>query len=296
MDMMNGQLVAMQQQLQTMQERNYQLETQYNILLNEFMGMTKSVLNHDHVLQQVMGYLNTVDAQRRRDSRIVTPFPGNAQQEGQANTQHQPQPPPPEEDDTPASPLLNAAKLMSENHVEALINPKNLEQMNQMSLRAANGTLTTPPPEFFAHANGRPSSRSAPNSATSSTSLRFDNIENLVYPVGINNGIDPMYSEHIHNIPYAMPVKPPEQPEPAAQPQQPPTGAAAVRKKSTHVDPGWIRQPQILLVEDDPTCRRIGGKFLYAFNCSIDSSVSYAISLRLGVQKLICLSLTVWKL
>lgn len=269
MDMMNGQLVAMQQQLQTMQERNYQLETQYNILLNEFMGMTKSVLNHDHVLQQVMGYLNTVDAQRRRDSR-ATPFTGPGQLEGQAS-QPPPQPQSTEEDDTPASPLLNAAKLMSENHVEALINPKNLEQINQMSLRAANGTLTTPPPEFFAHATGRPASRSTPNSATSPNSVRFDNLDNLVYPVGVNQGIDPMYSEHIRNIPYAMPVKPPE-PEPAAV--APPTAATAPRKKSTHVDPGWIRQPQILLVEDDPTCRRIGGKFLYAFNCSIDSSVS----------------------
>ena len=45
------------------------------------------------------------------------------------------------------------------------------------------------------------------------------------------------------------------------------------RKKSVHMDPGWIRQPQILLVEDDQTCRRIGGKFLYAFHCSIDSAL-----------------------
>ena len=97
--------------------------------------------------------------------------------------------------------------------------------------------------------------------------------------MGVNNGIDPMYSEHIHNIPYAMPVKPPEQPEPTAT--VPPTAGAVVsRKKSTHVDPGWIRQPQILLVEDDPTCRRIGGKFLYAFNCSIDSAVSLFRSRR----------------
>jgi osomolarity two-component system response regulator SKN7 len=276
MDMMNGQLVAMQQQLQTMQERNYQLETQYNILLNEFMGMTKTVLNHDHVLHQVMGYLNTVDAQRRRDSRIVTPFHAGAPPEGQANQADQQ--PEPVEDDTPASPLLNAAKLMSENHVEALINPKNLEQINQISVRAANGTLTTPPPDFFSHASGRPSSRSAPNSATSSNSARFDNIDHLVYPVGVNNGIDPMYSEHIHNIPYAMPAKTPEQPEPASA-VQPAAATAAPRKKSLHVDPGWIRQPQILLVEDDPTCRRIGGKFLYAFSCSVDLAVSVSTSI-----------------
>ncbi|KIW05589.1 hypothetical protein, variant 1 [Verruconis gallopava] len=268
MDMMNGQLVAMQQQLQTMQDRNYQLETQYNILLNEFMGMTKTVLNHDHVLQQVMGYLNGLDAQRRRDSRLVTPFPGGNQQDGQTNQAGQQQQA--EEEDTPASPLLNAAKLMSENHVEALINPKNLEQMNQMSMRAANGTLTTPPPELYAHMNGRPSSRSAQHSASSSTSARFDNLDNLVYPVGVNNGIDPMYSEHIHNIPYTLPVKPPESAEATSSAQN---SGAAQRKKSTHIDPGWIRQPQILLVEDDPTCRRIGGKFLYAFNCAIDNAL-----------------------
>lgn len=90
----------------------------------------------------------------------------------------------------------------------------------------------------------------------------MDNLDGLVYPVGVNNGIDPMYPEHIHNIPYTMPVKP-----------DPADSAAIPRKKSTAVDPGWIRQPQILLVEDDPTCRRIGGKFLYAFNCAIDSAV-----------------------
>jgi osomolarity two-component system response regulator SKN7 len=32
-----------------------------------------------------------------------------------------------------------------------------------------------------------------------------------------------------------------------------------------------------LLVEDDPTCRRIGSKFLYAFHCHIDSAVSHAL-------------------
>lgn len=83
----------------------------------------------------------------------------------------------------------------------------------------------------------------------------------MVYPIGTTQGIDPMYSEHIHNIPYSMPPK-------AVEMQQ-----EAGRKRSMHVDPGWIRQPQILLVEDDQTCRRIGGKFLFAFNCTIDSAL-----------------------
>jgi hypothetical protein len=78
-----------------------------------------------------------------------------------------------------------------------------------------------------------------------------------------------MYSEHINNIPYSMPPKVADPSNP--QFQEP-------RKKSAQVDPGWIRQPQILLVEDDPTCRRIGSKFLYAFHCSIDSAVSTKLS------------------
>jgi osomolarity two-component system response regulator SKN7 len=100
--------------------------------------------------------------------------------------------------------------------------------------------------------------------------MRINELDNLVYPVGQTHGIDPMYSEHIHNIPYPMPQKPAE----PADAKFAATATDSVRKKSTQVDPGWIRQPQILLVEDDPTCRRIGGKFLYAFNCAIDNAVS----------------------
>jgi hypothetical protein len=260
MDMMNGQFVAMQQQLQQVQERYTELSIQNSMMLQELIGLQKTVVNHEHVMQSVMSFLQTVDKQRR-DSRVITPFAGqNGQQDGQLDGSHQQIPP--IEDDTPASPLLHAAKLLSETNADAMLNPRNLEHMNEMSLRV-NSTLTTPPPEFLAHRNGgRPASRSAPNSAASSGSARVDNLDGLVYPVGVNNGIDPMYPEHIQNIPYTMPLK-----------QDPADTTVAPRKKSTTVDPGWIRQPQILLVEDDPTCRRIGGKFLYAFNCAIDSAV-----------------------
>jgi osomolarity two-component system response regulator SKN7 len=98
--------------------------------------------------------------------------------------------------------------------------------------------------------------------------MRLENLDNLVYPVGSSNGIDPMYSEHINNIPYAAPPKAVDATEPKFQ---------EGRKKSTIPDPGWIRPPQILLVEDDPTCRRIGSKFLYAFHCAIDSAVCISL-------------------
>merc|ERR1712000_619225 len=88
--------------------------------------------------------------------------------------------------------------------------------------------------------------------------------ETVVYPMGTNNGIDPMSSEYINSIPYPMPSKD-TQHDPRAQ-------FADSRKKSGTADPGWSRSPRILLVEDDPTCRQIGGKFLYSFNCVVDSA------------------------
>ncbi|ORY07273.1 HSF-type DNA-binding-domain-containing protein [Clohesyomyces aquaticus] len=261
MDLVNTQLVATQHQLQGLQEKYNELSIHHSMLLQEVIGLQKTVVNHEHVMQNVMSFLHSVDAQRRRDSRIVNPFgqAGGPSQNGSADPQN---PQAPLEDDTPASPLQHASKLLSETNADTMLNPRNLEHMNEITMRM-NGTLTTPPPEFMRGV--RPASRSgAPPSASSTTSLRGADLDNLVYPVGHTNGIDPMYSEHINNIPYPMPTKP-------ADPAE--TRLQEVRKKSTAVDPGWVRMPQILLVEDDPTCRRIGSKFLYAFQCTVDSAL-----------------------
>jgi osomolarity two-component system, response regulator SKN7 len=256
MDMINSQLVATQQQLQQLQERYTELSIHHSMLLQEVIGLQKAVVNHEHVMQNVMSFLHSVDAQRRRDSRIHSPFaqagsaPNGGLDQGQGQL----------DDDTPASPLQHASKLLSETNADVMLNPRNLEHMNEITMRM-NGTLTTPPPDYI-RSGARPSSRSdPPTSATSNQSMRLGELEPLVYPVGTTQGIDPMYSEHINNIPYSVPPKSGEATFPTA------------RKKSGQVDPGWIRPPQILLVEDDPTCRRIGGKFLYAFNCSIDTAV-----------------------
>jgi osomolarity two-component system response regulator SKN7 len=266
MDMMNSQLVATQQQLQQLQERYTELSIHHSMLVQEVIGLQKTVVNHEHVMQNVMSFLHAVDAQRRRESRIAMPFPQTSGvQEGASTVDTSNQQVGPLDDDVPASPLQHASKLLSETNADVILNPRNLESMNEASLRM-NGTLTTPPPDMSNIRNGgRPASRSAPNSAASTSSVRMQELDNLVYPVGQNNGIDPAYEAHFNNIPYPLPVKPPDPNDPRFQ--------GETRKKSTTIDPGWIRQPRILLVEDDPTCRRIGGKFLYAFNCSIDSAL-----------------------
>jgi len=258
MDMVNGQLIATQQQLESLQQRYNELSMHHSMILQELIGLQKTVVNHDHVIQNVMSYLHTIDNQRRRESKVVNPFAPQQQQAQieQNNAQQHMQP-----EDEPASPLAHADKLLSELNADAVLNVKNLEQMNEVSLRM-NHTISTPPPNSL-----RPGSRGPHSVTPSSATIRYNELENVVYPVGQNNGIDPMYSEHIHNIPYPLPTKQEPAPEPIMAPGLQP-------RKKNNLDPGWLKQPHILLVEDDPTCRRIGGKFLYAFSCTVDYAVS----------------------
>lgn len=257
MDMVSGQLMATQAQLHALEGRYNELSIHHSMLLQEVIGLQKTVVNHEHVMQQIMTFLHGVDATQRRNSKLI--FNTNGAQTSNGNVEAPSQA---QDDDNPASPLQHASKLLSETNADVMLNPRNLEHMNEVTMRM-NGTLTTPPPDFARAA--RPTSRGPP-SASSAGSMRLENLDNLVYPVGQTNGIDPMYSEHINNIPYAAP--PPKAVD-ATEPK-----FQEGRKKSAIPDPGWIRPPQILLVEDDPTCRRIGSKFLYAFHCSIDSAVS----------------------
>jgi osomolarity two-component system response regulator SKN7 len=259
MDLFNTQLVATQQQLQQLQERYNELSMHHSMLLQELIGVQKTVVNHEHVMQYVMNFLQSVDGRQRRESRVANPFTASANGKPTSSVSAI--------EDEPASPLQHAAKLLSETNADHVLNTRNLEHMNEMSMRM-NSALTTPPPDLALRNGARlaKGANNGPHSAASSTSMSYAELDNLVYPVGQTNGIDPMFSEHIHNIPYAMPTK-------ASEPA--PAPPADARKKSMQYDPGWARQPQVLLVEDDPTCRRIGGKFLYAFHCVVDSAVSH---------------------
>ena len=264
MDLVNTQLVATQQQLQQLQQRYEELNIHHSILTQELMNVQKTVVNHEHVMQNVMSYLHSVDARQRRDSKIGGPFANTVENNApptNVDPAQQQQISPLE--DEPASPLQHATKLLHDLNADVQLNYKNLEHISDLHNR--NGVMSTPPPD------GSRGHARAPTSAGSSSSMDYAKLhgdsEAMVYPVGQSNGIDPMYSEHIHNIPYPMPTKETEAVDSRMS-------APAARKKSTQVDPGWVRAPQILLVEDDPTCRRIGSKFLYSFRCAIDSAVS----------------------
>lgn len=265
MDLVNTQLVATQQQLAQLQQRYDEMTVHHSLMVQELIGVQKAVVNHEHVMQNVMSFLHAVDARHRRDSRIGQPFlhaDANATS-GNSDPAHQQISP---LEDEPASPLQNASKLLSDHNADIQLNYKTLEHMSELHGRT-NGTMSTPPPD----SGSRSGHLRQPTSAGSSSTMAYAKLHTepdaIVYPVGQSNGIDPMYSEHIHNIPYPMP----SEDQKIVDSRRPTIDG---RKKSTQVDPGWFRPPQILLVEDDPTCRRIGGKFLYSFHCAIDSAVS----------------------
>ena len=255
MDLVNSQLVATQQQLQHLSERYQDLAQGHVVLLQQVVQLQKFVKAHDGVMHRIMPFLHSVDAQRR-NSRIGFPAgtPGMVG-DPMANEPI---------DDHPASPLQRASELLDEFNAENLPT-KELEQMtHDYHLR---NDYATPPDHG--------SSTMAPQSEGSIGYPSGNDLDNMVYPVGHTNGIDPINSEHINNIPYALPANG-MLPVDATMPDMLPEGPAASsgRKKSA-VDSVWgITKPRILLVEDDKVCARIGSKFLQAFECGVDTAVS----------------------
>lgn len=259
MDLVNSQLMATQQQLQHLSERYQDLAQGHVVLLQQVVQLQKFVKNHDGVMHRVMGFLHSVDAQRR-NSRIGGHFGGAGMGNGDPMSNDG------LIDDHPASPLQQASELLDEFSAENLPN-KELEQMtHEYHLR---NDFSTPP-------NDQGGSSMAPHSDNSSTHIGYpvgNDLDNMVYPVGHTNGIDPINSEHIHNIPYALPTNG-MLPGDSMTEMLPEGGLASSRKKST-VESIWgMTKPRILLVEDDKVCARIGSKFLQAFECGVETAVS----------------------
>lgn len=254
-DLMNQQIAAQAQQIESLAHSNQQLQMNNQMFIQELLRLQKTVVNHDRVMQDVMTFLHSVDKQRRDSKVLFASADGDAQPSNLTPTS---QSLPPQEDE-PAPSLQHASKLLSDLNNEVHFNVSGLEQLNSTAGSAS----------AQAGANGQ--FRQGPSSATSSGSMGYSKmnpaeLEQMVYPMGANNGIDPMYGDHVNNIPYALPAKEQQ----AADPRQ---QFAEGRKKSNYTDPGWIRQPRVLLVEDDPTCRQIGGKFLYSFAAVVDTAL-----------------------
>jgi osomolarity two-component system response regulator SKN7 len=254
MDLVNSQLIATQQQLQHLSERYQDLAQGHVVLLQQVVQLQKFVKAHDGVMHRIMPFLHSVDAQRR-NSRITGPYPnGTLTAERMPNDSI---------DDHPASPLQQASELLDEFNPD-ILQSKQLEQMSHdYHLRYDYST----PPD-----HGPGSASMAPQSDSAIGYQVGNDLDNMVYPIGQTNGIDPVNSEHINNIPYALPPHVPADPlQDVMQEGIPPNGD---RKKSVAESVWGPTKPSILLVEDDKVCARIGAKFLQAFECGVEIAVS----------------------
>ncbi|CAG8946128.1 unnamed protein product [Penicillium salamii] len=263
-DLLNQQIVAQQQQIQHLSDRYAQLSVDHQLMLQEVMRVQKTVLNHENVIHQVMNYLLSMDRQRRDSKAVPFQASGTTMSPSQVGAV----------DDEPSSPLQQASKLLSDMNAELQFNINGADSMNDPQKTTVVSTPTMDP--NARNGSLRPANVAPPNpnqaqqAQVQTQALVYPkmagDLEQVVYPVGATNGIDPMYSEHINNVPYPMPPK--QEVDPSDARRQFPDN----RKKTNNVDPGWVRSPQILLVEDDATCRQIGGKFLYSFSCVIDTA------------------------
>ena len=98
-----------------------------------------------------------------------------------------------------------------------------------------------------------------------------------VYPVGQTVGIDPFHSDHIHKIPYSLPdsagavLADAPVSQPLVNPATPTTAGQMDKPNSL-----WgAKKPNVFLVEDDPTCAKIGVKFLKSMGCEVEHAVSF---------------------
>lgn len=151
----------------------------------------------------------------------------------------------------PASPLSKASALLESLSADSLPNDK-LEQMSQ-DLRARRDF---PGPSADRLGSVPLTARSESSNANMGFLGGNVDLDQMVYPVGQTNGIDPINSDHINNIPYALPDTsilnmPPAPSLPQANGLAPPQPTRA----------------RVLLVEDDLTCAKIGAKFLDFYEC-----------------------------
>ncbi|OJJ59726.1 hypothetical protein ASPSYDRAFT_150474 [Aspergillus sydowii CBS 593.65] len=252
-DLLNQQIVAQQQQIQHISDRFAQMSVDHQLMLQEVLRVQKTVVNHENVIHQLVNYLVSIDARQKRDNKAA-PFPAQA---GANMSPAQVTP----MDDGVSTPLQQASKLLSDMNAEIQFNLGGVEPMAEPPKA---GVVSTPTMETAPRQRVAPPAPAVPANPALVYPKMNGEMEPVVYPVGATNGIDPMYGDHVNNVPYSVPPKQ-EMDDRRQFPEN--------RKKSNHVDPGWMRSPRILLVEDDATCRQIGGKFLYSFSCEIDTAL-----------------------
>ncbi|KAF4121505.1 osomolarity two-component system, response regulator SKN7 [Geosmithia morbida] len=250
---MSEQLAATQQQVQQLQELYGEVLQTNKILVNEVLNIQKILSMQKQASHEVLNYLTpyegaTSAVNNHGNHSGANGANGNGAQPVTSNGRGG------AETEEPVPELRRARELLTSINTET----------------AADREL-----DRLQHMYGSPADSSAMVTPTS-MGILSDPMHDInrypVYPVGQTVGIDPFHADHINKIPYAVPadLNPGVMME-RTQITQPPQGPGmtATAGPTNGADSVWAKKPLVLLVEDDPTCTKIGIKFLGTMGCEV---------------------------
>lgn len=237
---MNEQLTATQQQVQQLQELFTEVSQTNRLLVNEVLTLQKMLNAQKQSQYEMLNFLSTSGNRHQQQSMHLNV--GTSPLDGS---------------DESAPELRRARELLSS------VTP---DQIADRELERLQGVYGSP-------------ADSAVVIPQASMPMMHDPMNDInrypVYPVGQTVGIDPFHSDHIHKIPYAIPNDSSGnamQEVPAPQPIS--VQSQTSSSSSSNSALMWAsRKPRILLVEDDPTCAKIGIKFLKSMGCEVEHAV-----------------------
>ena len=243
------QLAATQQQVQQLQELYSEVSQTNKVLINEVLTLQKILNAQKQASHEIVNYLTPYDGQPTATTTTTAPILSQPMTSNGQTT----------DTDEPGPELRRARELLSSVNTDAVADRELERLQNAYGSPADSGAMVTP------------------TSMPMMSDPMHDITRYPVYPVGQTVGIDPFHSDHIHKIPYAVPSDVNAGAVPDQQQQIPQVANVnhSAPPSAGQGDAIWgPRKPVVLLVEDDPTCTKIGVKFLKSMGCEVEHAVS----------------------
>ncbi|KAK2593730.1 kinase-regulated stress-responsive transcription factor skn7 [Conoideocrella luteorostrata] len=233
------QLTATQQQVQQLQELFAEVSQTNRLLVNEVMTLQKMVNAQKQAQYEMLNHLSQYEA-------------GNGGMLGQSMNSNG-------GDVDDGVPELRRARELLSSVAPDTVSDRELERLHDIyAAPSESAAMITPV----------------------SIPLMHDPMTDLsrypVYPVGQTVGIDPFHSDHIHKIPFAIPNEGTPsttlstETAISAPAPIPNTQAPAPQSTDRSTSLWGPKTPRVFLVEDDPTCAKIGIKFLKSMGCEVE--------------------------
>jgi osomolarity two-component system response regulator SKN7 len=255
-------LAMTQQELRELRKRCNELCMHNSDLVRELLNLRSTMSHLGYVSCDKLSFPDSGNAQMGHKSPLVDPC-GRSSGNGTADCASLEELPEADqlletEEGMPSASQQHMSESLCEANAEHTFTSTQLEQLMELSMHAqATGTRTTPSP---INSERRASMRALPSAVLSSTSKSHDHSDCVEYANGETRGTEEMRSYAISDASYVE----------SLTPQRPALRDTRDQKELSQVDPDWTRRPQILLVEDDRKCRKIGGVLLDALRCNVE--------------------------